>query len=139
MCRFPEGEHLLSEFGPYAPCNVIVFTDGFPGANTDDSMQQSLGAVQFPIPSSVHFVLVADGSELNTACADSYRALSEKNATNTGSVVVPKGQLATVQHDIFTVFLVCVSDLLQVFVRLYFWKLKNLIIFKLLVSTECTT
>ncbi|XP_065194287.1 integrator complex subunit 14-like [Sycon ciliatum] len=88
------GEYLLTEFGPYAPSHVVVVTDGSQGANMDDAMQKSLGTMQFPIPGSVHVVLLSRGDELNSSVEEFYRKQCSSYVSNPGDVLIPDGPLS---------------------------------------------
>ena len=55
---------VIGEWGPFAPCQAVVVTDGSPGVVHQDSVAKRQLSLNFPFPLQLHVVCVATREEL---------------------------------------------------------------------------
>lgn len=86
---------MLGEWGPFAPCQAVVVTDGAPGVRHQDSAaRRQLGLLSFPFPLQLHVVCVALREELaQPHWAPKMDRLCETTGLSPSDLFVPAGPL----------------------------------------------
>lgn len=84
-------EIISAEWGSFAPCQVIVVTDGSPGVRHQDSARRAKQPFSVPFPCNISAVCVSSGTELSSR--NGFQRLSETLGIAQSDMFVPRGSL----------------------------------------------
>lgn len=87
---------MIGEWGPFAPCQAVVVTDGAPGVRHQDSAARRQLGLNFPFPIQLHVVCVAPREELvQPQWASKMDRLCETTGLSQSDIFVPASPLST--------------------------------------------
>ena len=87
-------EVVNQEWGTFAPCQVVVVTDGSPGVRHQDSARRSKQPLCIPFPCQISVVCMSPESEVSSSSGrSSLERLCETVGISQADVYIPKGTL----------------------------------------------